>query len=77
MLNYLFVNPTVVRIMPIIKDAIIGLEEAVSSYDYSWKTVGVKDDVLIMKKEPKDGVLFAFKGIGEINAPPEQVKVLS
>lgn len=37
----------------------------------------VKDDVLIMKKEPKDGVLYAFKGIGEINAPPDQVKVLS
>mmetsp|Transcript_3015 Transcript_3015/g.4084 ORF Transcript_3015/g.4084 Transcript_3015/m.4084 type:complete len:554 (+) Transcript_3015:1-1662(+) len=42
-----------------------------------WKSVGVKHDVVILKKEPKEGqAIYSFKGIGEIPVPAEKVKDL-
>jgi len=38
-----------------------------------WKSIAVKQDVLIQRKEPKNGRIYYFKGVGEINATPEAV----
>lgn len=41
-----------------------------------WKYVSTKNGIVIHKKEPKNGFLYSFKGFGEIQASPTDIKNL-